>query len=430
MIRNHILSGIFMKFISNGLIIFVLLLVISSEATIANEINTARQHYPTKQLFNLWKASKNDKNKLYKFYSELETKHTIETIKDEDEHVLVTYFALGGEYTDYILQSGGPDFYGLRFKQIGDSKLYFCTQRIPKDAMFIYGYNEFKRIKKENVYITKVEHIYDGSVIGPEAPRSRYLESNVDFKPGTLETIHLDSQAFASERQISVYTPANFDDSLEHNLTIFFDARAYTGKANQSNSWESWVPTTTILDNLIAEELIAPTIAVFVWNHYNRDEELTTRKMSQFVAYEVLDWLKENKNISNKPMNSVLVGSSRGGYAAADIALQHADKFGKVLSQSGAFWITNTSNENWPIYPEHEGTLLKAYKESERKKINFYLSAGLYDLGAAIVGTNRQFRDILKLKGYQVKHSEFKGNHAFLNWRHDLPNGLIYLIGK
>jgi enterochelin esterase family protein len=418
-----------MNKISCFLMSFVILLITSS-TTFSDEVSTARQQYSTEQLFSLWKASKVDTNKLYSFYSGLDQKHTIESIKGDEENVLVTYFALGGEDTDYILQAGGPDFYGLRFNRIGDSKLYFCTQRIPKDAMFIYGYNEFKRIEKDGVYITEVDHVHDGAVIGPEAPLSRHTQLNPDAQQGTLESIVLTSQAFESERRISVYTPANYDVSITHNVVIFFDARAYTAKANQSSAWESWVPTATILDNLIAEELIGPTIAVFIWNHYNRDEELTKNEMAQFVGHEVVDWLKKNKTISSDPQNFILSGSSRGGYAAADIALQHADKFGNVLSQSGAFWITNDTKENWPIYPRYEGKLTRVYKESENKEINFYLSSGLFDLGAAIVGTNRQMSDILELKGYKVKHTEFNGSHSFLNWRHDLPNGLIHLLGE
>ena len=66
--------------------------------------------------------------------------------------------------------------------------------------------------------------------------------------------------------------------------------------------------------------------------------------------------------------------------------------------------------------------------DAETLPIDFYIDVGLYDLGLARVGTNRQFRDILKLKGYEVEYREYNGGHAHLNWRHSISDGLLYFF--
>jgi enterochelin esterase family protein len=47
-----------------------------------------------------------------------------------------------------------------------------------------------------------------------------------------------------------------------------------------------------------------------------------------------------------------------------------------------------------------------------------------------MLGMNRQFRDILEVKGYEVDYREFRGGHNYVNWRGTLSYGLISLIGE
>ena len=57
------------------------------------------------------------------------------------------------------------------------------------------------------------------------------------------------------------------------------------------------------------------------------------------------------------------------------------------------------------------------------------MDIGLYDAGASMRGSNRQFRDILMIKGYDVDYREFKGGHNYVNWRGTMADGIISLIG-
>ncbi|WP_144394152.1 alpha/beta hydrolase [Pleionea sediminis] len=413
--------------------LFLLILFLSIKALCTSDVSRdeirkiALKEYPTETLFGLWESWLENPKSTNTFYQKLNPKHIIEAITNDDENVLVTYFALGSDETDYILQAGGPDFYGLRFKQIGQSNLYFCTQKVPKDAMFNYGYNEFAKSNLGKVNRSDMRHIYDNSVIGPEAPISPYITPNQSVPLGETFEVEINSLVFGTKKTLNIYLPHDYRQYRKMNLVILFDGNEYAAPANAGDLWQSWVPTPTILDNIIGEGKIPPTMAIFIPSDDNRNSFLTDARLAKFVAEEVIDWANRQYKIG-KESQVILAGSSRGGFAAANIAFHYPDRIDAVLSQSGAFWITNQSKENWPIYPEFEGTITKQYKSKKQLPIRFYLSAGLYDLGAAIIGTNRQLRDILLVKGYSVDYREYKGGHAYLNWRHDVADGLISLL--
>jgi enterochelin esterase-like enzyme len=74
--------------------------------------------------------------------------------------------------------------------------------------------------------------------------------------------------------------------------------------------------------------------------------------------------------------------------------------------------------------------MIEEFKNSKRLPIRFYMEVGVYDLGAAMLGSNREFRDVLQLKGYDVDYHEFAGGHNFVNWRGSLSDGLISILGR
>jgi enterochelin esterase-like enzyme len=393
----------------------------------------ARTEYPTDTLYKIWLAQQKDHSAALNFYNALPEKHIVELNENNAKTVTVTYFAKGSADTDYMLQAGGPDFYGLRFKKIDNSHIYFCTQNIPSDAWFTYGVNEFKRTKAADLISikqTSMVHINDGAVIGPEAPLSEYTNTRQETPKGTLREVVLNSKFMGEQRRIQVYVPANYNQNVTYNLVLQFDGQNYSASSEQRQVWQGWTPMPTILDNLIHQKQIGPTIAIFIHNQGNRSGDLISDQMTDFVALEIVAWARKNFNIASEPKNLVVSGPSRAGFAAANTALRHSTIIGSVLSQSGSFYYTLQDEENWPVYPEFEGKLVLDYKRSAKQDIHFYLDVGLYDLGLGAVGTNRQLRDILELKGYQVDYYQYKGGHSHLGWRHTLANGLISLLGR
>ncbi|MGB2668989.1 MAG: alpha/beta hydrolase-fold protein [Candidatus Acidiferrum sp.] len=189
------------------------------------------------------------------------------------------------------------------------------------------------------------------------------------------------------------------------------------------------IPTPTILDNLIAAKKIGPTVAIFVNNMGQRNRDLGGyAPFADFLALELIPWVRTNYRIKDGPGHVVLAGSSRGGLAASQCAFYHPDVVGNVLSQSGAFWVRNDDKNPppWPITLD-TGDMVLTFRDSPRVPIKFYMEVGRFD---GLVGINRELRDVLLLKGYVVTYREFDGGHDYLYWRGSLADGLIALIGQ
>lgn len=393
-----------------------------------NTKRIAKKELPTETLYNLWKSSLTDKTAVETFITNQPERHIIEPIKGDNINMLVTYFCIPNDNTEYVMLSGGPDFMGLRFQRLQNSKLHFVTQRVPKDARFNYGFNYFNLDKagpNNEIESRNVQHAYDGTVEMPNAPKQIYIDERENVDKGKLFQTSIMSSILKEKRKITIHTPANYNPKQAHNLVIVFDGESYGARLNR----RSRVPTPTIMDNLMADNKIKPTVTVLVWAMGKRSIDLISNKFGDFVATELIPWVRSEYNIHPEANKVVLAGSSRGGFAASFIALNHSNVIGNVLSQSGSYWIKGTKDENHWIYPENDGKLITLYKNSEKKPIQFYMDIGLYDAGASMLGMNRQFRDILKVKGYSVDYQEFKGGHNYVNWRGTLSDGLISLIG-
>ncbi len=393
-----------------------------------NTKRITRKELPTKTLYDLWESSLTDENAIDTFLANQPESHIIEPIEGSDTDMLVTYFCVPNENTEYVMLSGGPDFLGLRFQRLVNTKFFFVTQRVPKDARFNYGFNYFNLNKlgpNGEIESRNVEHAYDGIVEMPEAPKQIYISERENAPKGNLVASSIKSEILNEERKITVHLPADYDSNRAHNLLIVFDGEAYGGRLNR----RSRIPTPTIMDNLLADSTISPTVTVLVWSMGKRSKDLVSEKFGDFIANELIPWARSEYNIHSESDKIILAGSSRGGFASSYIAFRHSESIGNVLSQSGSYWIKGTKNENHWIYPEDNGLLIEAYKKSELLPIKFYMDVGLYDAGASMLGMNRQFRDILELKGYKVDYREFKGGHNYVNWRGTFSDGLISLIG-
>lgn len=394
----------------------------------ANTKRITKKELPTKTLYNLWEASLTNTKAIDEFIASQSNRHIIEPIQGNTTEMLVTYFCIPNKEIEYVMLSGGPDFLGLRFQRLMNTKLFFVTQRVPNDARFNYGFNYFNLHKagpNNEIKYRNVVHAYDGIVEMPNAPKQQYISQKEGIPKGKLFPTAIQSNILKENRKITIHTPANYNSNTPHNLLIVFDGETYGGRRNR----RARIPTPIIMDNLMAERKISPTVTVLVWSMGKRSRDLINEKFGDFIAEELIPWVRNTYTIHSKADKVIVAGSSRGGFAASYIALRHSDVIGNVLSQSGSYWIKGTKDENHWIYPKDNGKLITAYKKSKRLPIRFYMDVGLYDAGASMLGMNRQFRDILEVKGYNVEYREFKGGHSYVNWRGTLADGLISLIG-
>jgi enterochelin esterase family protein len=258
----------------------------------------------------------------------------------------------------------------------------------------------------------------------PVLQNSEWTQAREGGKRGKIETFQM------GERRIGVYTPPDYRRQCgPYPLLLLLDGSAY----------QTLIPVPTILDNLIAARRIAPTVAVFVENASvaSRAADMYPNEaFTDLIATQLMKQVRARYAVTKQPQHAVIGGFSLSGLAAANIAWQHPETFGAVLSQSGAFWWSEDAikaGRGEPILTE--GPLLDPRIESfelvrrialaPKTPVRLHLSAGLYE--GDLLTANRFLRDVLSAKGNQVEYHEFPGGHDGAFWRASFGDAFLSL---
>jgi enterochelin esterase-like enzyme len=391
-----------------------------------------------------------DRAALETFWQEV-TKHgspLVESIAGDDNYVLLTFLWRAKDETKNVVVVGGIAGYQFTENQmthLPDTDLWYRTYRVRNDARF--GYNlapndslilirdiniEDQKAVMQRMSTFKTDPLNPKTYPGlpptslvelPGAPPQPWIKRSPETPAGKLEEKKVKSAILGNERKAWVYTPPGYNTSAPpYLLMLIFDGFAYT----------LLVPTPTILDNLLAKNLIPPIVAVVLDNPTptSRNLEMPCNpKFADFLAKEVVPWVRENYHVTKESSQTVVAGSSYGGLAATYAGFSHPEVFGNVISQSGSFWWKPQGAS------EHEW-LTRQFAASPVLPLRFYLDVGLLERGPTPddgpdqVVVNRHIRDVLQAKGYPVHYREFNGGHEYLNWRGTFADALIALFGK
>lgn len=242
------------------------------------------------------------------------------------------------------------------------------------------------------------------------------------------KTLH--SDILGEDRKLGVYLPPAFDPAAgPYPFVIVFDGEAGLGP-------EPILPVPTILDNLLAQGKLPPTLVVLVASQHTRDRDLPmSAPFGDFLAKELTPWLRREYRAAADSAKATLAGVSFGGLCAAYGAFHHPDVFGNVLSQSGAFWFSPGALEVATPYGIEAGGLMREVVAAPAKPLRFWMEVGIFEgggaplAGANQLAQNRHMRDVLIAKGYDVSYHEYAGGHDWASWRGTFAEGLIELAG-
>lgn len=377
------------------------------------------------------------------FWSQAETEGTPLVEPGSDGQSIATFLWRGARRNVRLFGSPSGDHENL--ERIGLSDVWFKSFVVPADTRLSYQLAPdvpdvpgTARERRVAILATAQEdplnrHPWpadgidrferDSMFILPAAPPQPFIEDKGHPK-GTLTQLTATSAILGNTREITLYRPPGFDPADPENLLLFvFDAAEYQTK----------VPTPLILDNMIAEGVIPPTVAVFVANpdRDSRGRELPANPdFANFMATELLPKVLAETGMKVDASRTILAGSSYGGLASTTVALAHPESFGNVLSMSGSYWSPPPGTPD--DRKDHVAGLIAAGPPPE---IRFFLSAGLFETGASrgvasIIDTNRHLRDVLLAKNTQVYYREYAGGHDYVVWRGAIAEGLVALFGK
>lgn len=368
----------------------------------------------------------------------------IEPLAGEPGRALVTFLWRATGPTENVVVTGGlcqgNDFAAHRMAQLPGTDLWFRSYRVADDLRTAYrlapndpltpldlGTNRAERsahwrLDPLNRHPFPAINPWTSTLALPQAPPQPWSDERAGVPRGTVAPFEHDSAHLGNRRTIFVYTPPGYDPAgAPLDLLVLFDGGAFI----------DWVPTPTILDNLLADGELPPTIAVIVGNPSPaaRSRELPCHPpMAAFLATELLPWVRQNYRVTTDPARTTIGGSSYGSLAATFAAFTHPELFGNVLSMSGSFW--------WR--PEDDAAhewLTRQFAAAPRRPLRLYLDVGLLETGSVLPGgpsqvaANRRLRDLLRAKGYPLHYAEFNGGHDYCCWRGTLADGLLALRG-
>jgi enterochelin esterase-like enzyme len=370
-----------------------------------------------------------------KFWEEMRSKAPlIEPIGGDAGHSWVTFVWRGDDETRTVNVIGGPpstmEESAKWLNRLGDSYVWYRTERVPNDARFTYGFeinrpNQLPYDFAGRIQIfTKIRrtdplNAREGLVELPNAPQQSWIQRLPGVPEGAIRERRMKSVILKQERRFVVYTPPNYSATGEpYGLIVFFDGEAYRR--------DGAIPGPRILDNLIAQKKIPPLVAVFVEQTAARQEELAcSQPFGDFVAFELVPWIRKRYEVTSAANRTIICGLSYGGLMAAYCSFRYPEVFGNVLSQSGSFgWCPETIDLYAPFEAD-TGWLIRQYVSARRSEVTFFLEVGRFETDT--VKENRRFRDVLQAKGYDVQYREINGDHEHAHWRGTLADGLIAL---
>jgi enterochelin esterase-like enzyme len=256
----------------------------------------------------------------------------------------------------------------------------------------------------------------------PGAPKQTWIRPRgpSEWKEGHFR---VRSKILRNERSVWVYLPPNFRPRrIRYNLLVVFDGFTF----------RSAVPTPRIVENLVAAGRIGPTAVLLIggsqtprWKELGLDPAFV-----EFLARELLPWLRRRYRFTPSGSRTILAGSSLGGLVSAFAALRYPQHFGNVLAMSGAFEWARPGDDQAPE------ALIRDYVHSPTLPIRFYLDSGTLETtvfpGSTLssLASVRHMRDVLEARGYSVTYSEFEGGHDYVCWRGTIADGLIHLLGR
>jgi enterochelin esterase-like enzyme len=388
----------------------------------------------------LRKALENgDRPALEKFWQEAAAQGApiIEPTQGDDLNLLVTFLWRAKEETRNVLVFAGPGGVNIARNQMTrlmDTDVWYKTYRVPRDARFTYSLSpndslvpiedvdEKDIAKRVSTFRTDPLNKRDSIVELPGAPFSAWGVLQPEVPKGRVENAKLKSEILKNERRAFVYTPPGYTrDGKPYGLIVMFDGPMYT----------FLIPTPTILDNLLAKSKLPPMVALILDNPTFRSRETEFacyEPYAEFIAKEVIPWVRTNYNVTSDPSQTVVSGVSFGGLAAAFVGFRHPEIFGNVISQSGSFW-WKPDSETEPEW------LTRQFVTGKKLPLRFYLDVGLFETGPSphgapdMVAVSRHMRDVLKAKGYDVEYRECHCGHDYLHWRGTLPDALLTLTG-
>jgi enterochelin esterase-like enzyme len=215
---------------------------------------------------------------------------------------------------------------------------------------------------------------------------------------GRVVRTTFESRALGNRRALHVYLPPGYAESDDRYPTAYF---------GDGTTYVDGVRVPEVLDRVIATGRVRPLVAVFVDPVVRREEYVGHEGYRRLIAEELVPAIDRDYRTDARPAARAILGGSRGGLAAADMALARPDVFGLCA----------------PLSPAISPADLEArIAGGPLRPLRFFVVAGTYD--REWLPDGRRLRDALRARGYDVRYGEFPEGHSLKAWRAQIDDAL------
>jgi enterochelin esterase family protein len=235
-------------------------------------------------------------------------------------------------------------------------------------------------------------------------------------RPGTMDTLRVQSGHLDDAREIPIYLPARFRRNRRYPLLVVHDAVDFLKFADLK----------AVLDNLI-ERLEIPPMVVALTNPGDRLREYAgDPDHAAFVARELLPALESALPLRASPRQRCLMGASFGAVASLSTAWRYPGVFDRLLLLSGSFAFTDIGpHERGPAFDPVVEFMNEFRERPGRPAARLFVACGIYE---SVIYENRSLVPFLQSSGMTVRFREVRDGHNWENWRDRLQDGLSWLF--
>ena len=301
--------------------------------------------------------------------------------------------------------------------QVSGTNVWIAEKSFPPDARL-----DYKIVVNNSTWILDpLNRFIQYSGFGPNSelrmPAWQYPQEkirNAAILGGNVsDNYRISSEYLGYDVQYKIYTPKLYANLSNLPVIYVTDGHEYADA-----QLGSMVIT---LDNLIAQSVIPPVIAVFI-DPRNPDNIGSNRRMTEytgnlnfanFIAEELVTEIDANYKTSANASDRIILGTSLGGLNSAFIALEKPSVFGNIAMHSPALWYNNQS-------------VLNRYNSADNiSNLKFYISTG------TINDTEEEaseLKSILVEKEIDHYYIAVNEGHSWGNWRARIKDVLVYFL--
>ncbi len=229
---------------------------------------------------------------------------------------------------------------------------------------------------------------------------------------GSVSHVWYNSPTLSSQRRLTIYTPAGYEDSLDRYPVLYL----LHGSGGDEDAWTDLGRTAQIMDNLIAEGYAKPMIVVMpngVWFNQaapgaavNMFQPTMTNSRSQSTIEvensfpDIMDFVEKHYRVAKGYSNTAVAGLSMGGRQSCMLSMHYPRKFGYVGLFSGV------------AVPEGNEEALAAVFAAKPKL--YWIGCGKAD---GVMVNSKKLKEYCDKMGYPVTLYESEGGHIWRNWR-------------